>query len=251
MVDAVSIPDTNALALLKPETRANSVRDILSPDHALEKRKGGGGKGGGGGGGGSKSGGSNSGGGGGGGRSSSSSNAGGATKSGSGVRPAYGGYYGGGASVPHTAGKKSHKGLFAGALLLPAAALLIFPGLWLYSVYPYHYNNPYRFYNRSGNINDTLPVVCLCQEFSVCGCDDNDDSRYFDSLVGDGSYARLNKSLVTVSEVNGTRSLVINGTLPNGTTAPGGSDSGAPMRPVHFSGYFVMIALVISTVVFL
>jgi hypothetical protein len=54
VVNAVSIPDTNALGLLKPETRANSVRDILSPDHALEKRKGGGGKGGGGGGGGGK-----------------------------------------------------------------------------------------------------------------------------------------------------------------------------------------------------
>jgi hypothetical protein len=119
-------------------------------------------------------------------------------------------------------------------------------------VYPYYYHNPYRFRNQSANnANQTLPVVCLCQEYSVCGCDDNDDTRYFNSLIGNGSYDALNKSLVTVSMVNNSRTLVINGTLPNGTTAPGGTDSGAPMRHVHFSGYLVMIALVISTVVFL
>jgi hypothetical protein len=143
----------------------------------------------------------------------------------------------------------------AGALLLPAAALLLFPGIWLWSVFPYYYHNPYTFLNRTvenatQGLNQTLPVVCLCQEFSVCGCDDNNNVTFFDSLIGNGSYAALNKTLVTVSEVNGSRTLVINGTLPNGTTAAGGS-SAAPMRPAQFSGYLVMVALVIYSVTFL
>ena len=54
VLNAVSLPDAQRepLAISNPEPRAEVVRDILSPDHALEKRKGGGGKGGGGGGGG-------------------------------------------------------------------------------------------------------------------------------------------------------------------------------------------------------
>lgn len=254
VINAVSIPDTHALAVLNPEPRALTKRNILSPGNALEKRKGGGGKGGGGGGGGSKSGGGSSGGGSSTGRTS---NAGGSTKSGSGVRPVYGGgYYGGGSAKPYTSGKRSPKGLLPGALLLPAAALLVFPGIWLWSVYPYYYNRPYTFLNRTvenatDGLNQTLPVVCLCQEFSVCGCDDNNDSKFFDSLVGNGSYDALNKSLVTVSMVNDTRSLVINGTLPNGTTAADPNASAASTRAMQFSGYWVMIALVVYSVYFL
>jgi len=171
------------------------------------------------------------------------------------VRPAYGGgaYYGGGSTTPYSAGKKSPKGLLPGALLLPAAALLLFPGIWLWSVYPYYYNNPYNFRNRTvqnatDGLNQTLPVVCLCQQFAVCGCDDNNDTKYFDSLVGNGSYAALNRSLVNIAEVNGSRTLVINGSLPNGTTPAG---SAAPMMATQFSGYWVMIGLVIYSVYFL
>ncbi|KAF2200280.1 hypothetical protein GQ43DRAFT_432661 [Delitschia confertaspora ATCC 74209] len=246
LVNAVSIPETNALVFGNSEPPV--ARDILSPENALEKRKGGGGKGGGGGsGGGSKSG---SGGGG-------SKSGGGTTKSGSGVRPAYGGgYYGGGASVPFSAGSRTPKGLLPGALLLPAAALLIFPGLWLYSVYPYHYNHPYSFRNRTvenatDGINQTLPVTCLCQEHSVCGCDENDNSTYLNDLIGNGSYAALNKTLVNVAMVDGNRTLVINGTLPSGTTAPSTSGSVAPNKVLQFSGYWAMVAIVISVVSFL
>lgn len=86
--------------------------------------------------------------------------------------------------------------------MAPAALLLIFPGIWLFSVYPYYMSQPYRFYNQSGvrnrtaqfddrsvllgegetvqlktrqqeqGANETLPVICLCQEYSVCGCDE-------------------------------------------------------------------------------
>lgn len=151
------------------------------------------------------------------------------------------------------------------------------PGLWLYSVYPYHFGNPvsvlsasrlqlllmiyqYRFYNRTdtnqtnpNGTNTTLPVTCLCQEYSPCGCDENDNSTYIQDLVGNGSYAALNKSLVTVSDVNGTRNLVLNGTLPNGTTAPGGTDdddtsAALSLQVSKYAGYWVMASIVVSGV---
>jgi hypothetical protein len=149
--------------------------------------------------------------------------------------------------------------------------LLIMPGLWLYSTYPYYYNNPYRFYNQSATNNDddndndrralwtrqtqganeTLPVMCVCQEFSVCGCDENDDQQYINDLVGNGSYAALDKTLVTVSDVNGTKTLVLNGTLENGTTAPGGSDEDSAainMKVGKYAGYYAVGMMVLAGV---
>jgi hypothetical protein len=257
-ITAASIRDAdNALSI--SEENAGSIprsADIVSPDHTLEKRKGGGGRGGGGGGGGG--GGSSSGGG-------RGSSVGGSTRAGSGAPRAYGrtGYYGGGSAVPYAAGSRTPKGLFAGALIAPVLILAIMPGIWLYNVYPYHYNNPYRFYNRTatnntrttrdlftrqdaGGENQTLPVLCLCEQFLVCGCDENTDQSYIDDLVGNGSYAALNKSVVTVSDVNGTRTLVLNGSLPNGTTAPGGVDDAAAALAIgKYSGYWIMGLIVV------
>ena len=192
--------------------------------------------------------------------SKSNSNAGGKTASGSGVRPAYGGgrYYGGGATVPYTAGQRSPLGLVP-LLILPIAALAIFPGLWLYGVYQYPYTHPYTFVNETitnatfpNGINQTLLVDCLCQQYSVCGCDDNSDSAYLHDLIGNGSYAALNKTLVTISTVNGKRTIAINGTLPNGTTASGGTDSPASKKhALEFAGWWVMGAVVVYSISFL
>lgn len=268
-INAVSLPDPkNNIALNYLEEHGASAprsTDVVSPDHSLERRKGGGGRGGGSSGGGG--GGSGRGSGGGGTRTLPNSNAGGSTSAGSGASRSYGrgGYYAGGAAVPYTAGQSTRRGLPAGPLLLGGAALAIMPGLWLYSVYPYHYTSPYRFYNRTANstnnnnnnnnnarsivirqsqqqgANETLPVVCLCQEYSVCGCEENTDQAYIDDLIGNGSYAALDKSLVTVSQVNDTRTLVLNGTLPNGTTAPGGVDDAAAALSIRrYFGYWVM-----------
>ncbi|KAF9691843.1 hypothetical protein EKO04_010134 [Ascochyta lentis] len=253
VANAASIPEANAINLI--EDHADVLprsSEVVAPDHSLERRKGGGGRGGGGSSGGGRSSGSS-------GRTSSSSSTGGRTSAGSGAPRAYGGgYYGGGASVPYTAGRSTPKGLVAAPLLLGVGLLAIMPGLWLYSVYPYHYNNPYRFYNQSetnqnnpNGTNTTLPVTCLCQEFNPCGCDENDDPKYINDLVGNGSYAALNKSLVTVSDVNGTKNLVLNGTLPNGTTAPGGSDDESAainLRIGKYAGYWVMATIVLTGV---
>lgn len=278
-ISAASIPESsNALNLLE-QRRVVPASEIVSPDHTLERRKGGGGRGAGSSGGSSGSSGSSSGGRSGSsgssssGRTSTTSNSGGSTSAGSGPARSFGGgqYYGGGASVPYSAGRNTPKGLRPGLLLAPAAILLIMPGLWLYSVYPYHYNNPYRFYNQSATDNDnndkrslwarqtqgsngtqgrneTLPVICLCQEYSVCGCDENDNQQYLDDLVGNGSYAALNKTLVTVSDVNGTKTLVLNGTLPNGTTAPGGEGAAASLRVGNYAGYYAIAMLVVAGV---
>jgi hypothetical protein len=251
-INGASLPETSD-ALNIFETHAGSVprsSDIVAPDHSLERRKGGGGRGGG-----SSGGGSSSSSGGGGSRSSGSSMVGGATRSGSGPSRSYGrgGYYGGGAATPYAAGSRTPKGLIAGVLIAPLLILAIMPGLWLYSVYPYYYNNPYRFYNQSAvnqtypnGYNTSLPVMCLCQEFAVCGCDENTDQQYINDLVGNGSYQALNKTLVTVSNVNGTNTLVLNGSLPNGTTAPGGTDDAAASLAVgKYAGYWVMGLIVL------
>ena len=187
------------------------------------------------------------------------------SSSSSSVGPSYGGgrYYGGGASTPYRAGSRSPLGgilpfaLVGGAI----AAAAIFPGLWLYGAYEYNYNHPYSFRNRTNSTatqNETLPVTCLCAMYSACGCDDNGNSTFLDTLVGNGSYQALNKSQINVANVNGTRTIVLNGTLPNGTDTSGASattssspspTSGALARGLmESSGYWALGGIVGSMV---
>ncbi|KAL4869645.1 hypothetical protein BDV12DRAFT_167363 [Aspergillus spectabilis] len=245
--------------------------DIITPDHQaldlegrdLEKRRGGGGRGGGGGG--------SSGGGGGGrggtggsrpgsrppsshpasrpGSTSSTSNVGGTSRGGSGPRPTYGrggGYYGGGATSPYQAGIRSPLGIRP--FFLPVAALAFFPGLWLYGAHVYPYNNHYRYVNETSNRNESLPVVCLCGQYAVCGCDDNNNNTYYESLFN-GTQPR-NGAIVRVTDVNGTKTIAINGTLPNGTTVDEDSldSSAVALKLVQASGYWVMAAVIGSAV---
>jgi len=210
-----------------------------------------------------------------GGRGSAASNTGGSTRQGSGPQPSYGGgkYYGGGAASPYNSGGRSPRGI--SPYYLGAGALVIFPGIWLYGAYAYPYHNPYSFHNRSGHRNRTLTrreveirqdddtaganetktVQCLCAAHVECGCDDPEDTTFLDSLIGDGDYNKLNKSLVNVYDFeNGTSIIAINGTLDNGTTIPGGDEdangtgSGAMRMMVESSGYWVMVAIVGFTV---
>lgn len=84
----------------------------------------------------------------------------------------------------------------------------------------YRYDDEYRYYNETSEKDESRPVICGCAEYSVCGCDDNNDTAYYDELIGNGSWQAMNKSIVNVAEVNGTMTILINGTLPNGTTVP-------------------------------
>ncbi|EAS28982.3 uncharacterized protein CIMG_07728 [Coccidioides immitis RS] len=250
----------------------------------LEKRRGGGGGGGGrGGGGGARGGGGRGGGGGrsgggsggrsgGGGRGGSpggrggasspgsrpSSNAGGTSPGGSGSPRSYGGgnNYAGGAEVPYTAGRRSPTGLLP--FFLPVALLAFFPGLWLFGAYAYQSNHDFNWRNRTSGMDENIPIICLCQQYSVCGCDDNNNSTYIQSILNDTDQNGLprNSSIVKTVEVNGTTRIYINGTLPNGTTAPSGESTNmAPglMLPhlLKLSGYWSMVAIVLATVTLL
>jgi hypothetical protein len=171
------------------------------------------------------------------------SNVGGSTTTGSGVRPSYGGgrYYGGGAAVPYTSGARAPSGLVA-AGFLGVGALAFFPGLWLYGAYLYPYSHTYNFYNSTAGMNQTKTVKCLCEQYSECGCDDNTDPTYLAGVVGNGSTAAMNSTLVRVADVNGTDTIFINGTLPNGTTASGGTASAnaAGIKGVETMGWLVI-----------
>ncbi|KAG6995706.1 hypothetical protein G7Y79_00043g079900 [Physcia stellaris] len=212
----------------------------------LEKRRGGGGPGGsrGGGSSGSSSSGSS-------GSSSGSRGSGntGTASSSSSARPSYGGgrYYGGGATTAYRSGGRSPLGIAPYAIA--GVGLGIFPGLWLAGAYGYNFHNPYRFHNASNSTanNESLPVTCLCQKYSACGCDDNGNTTYIDDLLGNGSIADQNSTLVHVGNVNGTKTVVINGTLPNGTDDS--VSSGTTQQTVlELSGFWAVGAVVIATV---
>ena len=49
-------------------------------------------------------------------------------------------------------------------------------------------------------------------------------TTFIDDVLGDLSYAALNRTLVNLAVFNGSDSILLNGTLPNGTTAAGGED---------------------------
>jgi hypothetical protein len=152
-------------------------------------------------------------------------------------------YYGGGSSAAYAAGSRSPGGLLPLGLLSIAAVGGIFAGAWLWPVFFYPYNTPYNFYNQSAGMNQTKNVLCLCQEYTACGCDENSDSSYITSIVGNGSEANLNSTLVKVANVNGTDTIVINGTLPNGTDT-GSAASGMVGGRISWMAGWLAIAAV-------
>ncbi|KAF3096000.1 hypothetical protein TWF103_009915 [Orbilia oligospora] len=205
------------------ERRHDAVARPIEQFKHLEKRKGGGGGGRGGGGGGkSSSGGS---------KSSSS----GSKSSNSKGYKTYGGRYGGGSSTGYKSGVKSPLGLTP--FLLPLAAIaLIFPGLWLYAVYSYHYNTLYQYYNNSLQAIQSIPVQCLCMQYSDCACDDNGNTTFIDELVA------LNQSNTTrFAVVDGVWTLLINGTVENGTGPAAGETISAGSH-LNTLGYLWMVA---------
>ncbi|GKT91763.1 conserved glycine-rich protein [Colletotrichum tofieldiae] len=178
-------------------------------------------------------------------------NAGGATRTGSGPAPAYGGgkYYGGGAAVPYRAG--AARGSMVPFFLVGGAALAFWPGLWLAGAHMYPYSHPYRYYNETARENQTKAVLCGCAEDLPCGCEENNATDYMNSLLGNGSYNGLNKTVVNIGEVNGTETILINGTLPNGTTAAGGDEevgSAAFRTAVETLGFWPVAVVVLATV---
>lgn len=121
----------------------------------------------------------------------------------------------------------------------------------------YPYTNPYTFLNRTNGINETLPVTCLCDLYSECGCDEDDDLSYLDTIIGNGSIASLDRTLVNIAPVNETKTIVLNGTLPNGTdtgsASSGGSSESRPANTgqaslIEAGGFWVIGVIVAATV---
>ncbi|KAJ5605087.1 hypothetical protein N7510_010241 [Penicillium lagena] len=250
-VTSLSIPNLNDLVARHADPNPETS-DLID----LEKRRGGGGGGGGhassgGSSGGrtsssgsssSSSGGSSRGGSSSSGSTSSSSNLGGSTSHGSGVQPKYGGgsYYAGGAATPYRSGSKTSGGI--SPHLVAGAGLGFLGGAWLalgasYYLYPYPHNYLYN--------DQSYPVECVCAQYSECGCGDNQNQTYYTSLFhGDRPE---NSTNVRVLDVNGTTTIYINGTLPNGTTAASGASPAATV-PAHLGGYLVTVAVVAAAV---
>ena len=117
----------------------------------------------------------------------------------------------------------------------------------MYGAYAYNFNHPYYFHNASNTTdsknNESLPVTCVCEQYSACGCDDNGNTTYIDSLLGDGKDSSQNSSLVHVGNVNGTKTVVINGTLPNGTDTTE-TNGAMKQRAMEASGFWVVAAVV-------
>lgn len=176
---------------------------------------------------------------------SPSSNRGGTSRSGSGRAPSYGGgaYYAGGASTPYTAGSRTPGGL--APFLLPAAALAFLPGAALaYGAYAYPYGHHYNYTDPDSHKEESLPVVCICEQYMECGCDDNNNSTFYESLFN-GTVPK-NGTNVWIADVNGTQKIYVNGSLPNGTTVA--EENAATVQMVQTSGYWVMAAIVLSAV---
>ncbi|KJX99733.1 hypothetical protein TI39_contig352g00066 [Zymoseptoria brevis] len=182
-------------------------------------------------------------------RTAPTSNIGGSTRAGSGTPRAFGagrGYYGGGAQVPYQAGSRSPTRSVAPFLIGGAAlgAVAIFPALALYGAYAYNFGGPYRYYNQTSRTNESLPMDCYCGRLSTCGCDANNNTDWLNDIANNGSVAQKLR-------INGTDTLVVDGSLPNGTTAPGGSDGAAgslSQQLAESSGLWVVVAGVVYTV---
>jgi hypothetical protein len=209
----------------------NTGRDESSHEE-LWKRKGGGGGGGRGGGGGGRGG-------------SSGSGRGGSGSGRSAPTPAYGGgrYYGGGAARPYRAGGTSPSGIVP--VFVAASFLAFWPGVWLYGAHRYHYERPYTFFNSTTQRTESKPVDCACSPRGDCGCDENNDKSYLDDLIGNGSYAALNKSVINVADVNGKSTILLNGTLPEGSADAFDNGAGDGLRGlVRQAGWWPVVATV-------
>jgi hypothetical protein len=85
-----------------------------------------------------------------------------------------------------------------------------------YGAYYYRINQTAPAEPNNTAHNTTDPVLCVCENYQPCGCD-NANGSY--TLPSDAKYA----------VINGTEYAIVNGTLENGTTAPGATSGGMGM----------------------
>lgn len=85
---------------------------------------------------------------------------------------------------------------------------MVLHGCWSSSwAYIYPYANPWYYHNANTDKNE---VKCDCDQYQECGCDDNNSTDYITSVLGNGRYGQLNQTLVTVANVNGADTILVN-----------------------------------------
>jgi len=85
-------------------------------------------------------------------------------------------------------------------------------------------------------------VQCLCGAYDACGCDNSTtDQAYIDGVANNASVARL-------ANLNGTDTLVINGSLPNETTTTSAAAPAFGGKSIaELSGWWIVVAGVTYT----
>lgn len=122
---------------------------------------------------------------------------------------------------------------------------------WAFSAwhnpYLYQYNNPYYYHDPRTNKNESMPIVCVCEDNHPCGCDDlgnNQNYGYMTQIIGNSSVNTVNNSQVAVgrnSNKGNETTLFVNGTLD------GDEDSGAA-HSIAVAGFWPVAATVFAIV---
>lgn len=166
--------------------------------------------------------------------------------------------------VPYTSTRgRSPAGILP--FFLAGGLLAFWPGTWLYGANVYHFRGDddddddetslddledgymYNFFNSTTDRNETIAVLCGCSPESVCGCDEEEDAEEFlAEVIGDGSYDALAEDVATVAEVMGVNTLLLNGTLDNGTTAS--PAAGGKVNMLNALGYLPIGAATMAAV---
>ena len=101
--------------------------------------------------------------------------------------------------------------------------------------------------NNSHRNEMKLPVICLCTQHCVCGCEENHNKTYTQPLFDKAKELSASSGeqflspgsdrqfLSAMSSINGMKAMVVNGTLDNGTTADGGPPD-PPPKPSYGNG---------------
>ena len=129
----------------------------------------------------------------------------------------------GGSIVSYRSGQNSPSGIQP-SRVTAAGAAAIFPGTWGAGVYVYSYTLDEDDLDETeldgdflDDLDDPVPVRCLCEEFLECSCEEENDEDYLQFLIDDDDVDDLDEEVVAFNTVDGTTTLVINGTMPNAT----------------------------------
>ena len=144
------------------------------------------------------------------------------------------GYYDGGSRVPYQAGMNAPCGLMPFYVNASASWM---PYNWgLYGEYCYLLNHTAPALSTNPAHNTTDPILCVCQNYNPCGCDNTPGSYQIPSTA-------------KYSIINGTEYAIVNGTLENGTTvsAQSSANSLGVSPEVHLVSAVTCVFLLVWT----